>query len=182
LSIPARSLAELQARLSAFVAGEAEPNTHQAVLPEMQAPRKIAFLFTGQGSQYVGMGRELYETQPAFRATLDRCDEVLQECLGRSLLELLYPSTPPTQNDLMESHPCGQASNFALECALADLWGSWGIQPDFVLGHSLGDFAAAYAAGVLSLEDGLRLVTERVWWPSRRRKPRWCLFWPVTQM
>ena len=68
------------------------------------------------------MGRELYATEPTFRATLDRCDAILQECLGRSLLELLYPETAPEHNDLMESHPCGQAANFALECALADLW------------------------------------------------------------
>ncbi|MEZ4725557.1 MAG: type I polyketide synthase [Caldilineaceae bacterium] len=124
-------------------------------------PPNVAFLFTGQGAQYGGMGQELYQTEPIFRAIIDRCDVVFQAVLGRSLLELLYPAHEPEYNDLMESHPCGQAANFAIECALAELWRSWGILPDFVLGHSLGDFAAAYAAGVIGLEDGLRLVTKR---------------------
>ena len=86
------------------------------------------------------MGQILYETQPTFRATLDRCDGILRACLGRSLLELLYGAKTPDlpTNELLESHPCGQAVNFALECALADLWRAWGIEPDFVLGHSLG--------------------------------------------
>jgi acyl transferase domain-containing protein len=81
-------------------------------------------------------------------------------------VELLYPA-PDTEtassqtDDLMNSHPCGQAANYALECALAELWRESGIRPAAVLGHSLGDFAAAYVAGVLGLEEGLRLVTRR---------------------
>ena len=161
LSMTADSLASLQAQLVAYSDDPLAPGFSTGVVSQQQAAPKIAFLFTGQGSQYLGMGRELYATEPTFRAVMERCDLVLQAELGRSLIELLYPATPPEHNDLLDSHPCGQAVNFALECALADLWRAWGIQPAVVLGHSLGDFAAAYTAGVIALEDGLRLVIER---------------------
>ena len=162
LAIVAADREDLQAKLAIITTGESA--AHHAGICQGTAPANrphIAFLFTGQGAQYLGMGRGLYETQPIFRTIIERCEVVAQAVLGRSLIELLYPATTPDHNDLIDSHPCGQAVNFALECALVDLWQSWGIQPDLVLGHSLGDFAAAYAAGVLSLEDGLRLVSTR---------------------
>ena len=161
LALVAATVEEAQSQLVAFTHGQIIPSLFQGYAPEAGATPKIAFLFTGQGSQYLQMGHALYLTEPTFRAVIDRCDLVLRDYLGRSLLELLYPATPPEHHDLLESHPCGQAVNFALECALADVWRSWGVQPTMVLGHSLGDFAAAYTAGVISLEDGLRLVTER---------------------
>ncbi|MEZ4729299.1 MAG: amino acid adenylation domain-containing protein [Caldilineaceae bacterium] len=161
LSITAESVAQMQTNLAAYLNGQIEANVSQGVIDSRQAAPKVAFLFTGQGTQYLQMGRTLYDTQPVFRWVLDRCEAVAHECLGRSLLELLYPATPPAHNDLLEAHSCGQAANFALECALAELWRSWGVTPDLVLGHSLGDFAAAYTAGVFSLEDGLRLVSMR---------------------
>jgi microcystin synthetase protein McyG len=160
LSVVGYSVADLRQKLATHLAGESNVSVQQGKSQPSGRP-KIAFLFTGQGSQYVGMGRELYATEPRFRQILERCDAVFQQQMGRSLLELLYPATPPSHNDLMDSHPCGQAANFALECALADLWRAWGIHPDVVLGHSLGDFAAAYTAGVLTLEEGLALVTAR---------------------
>ncbi|MEM7125064.1 MAG: amino acid adenylation domain-containing protein [Chloroflexota bacterium] len=202
LSVTGASAQDLTQKLTEHLQGEAD-GISEGFLASNQTPPKVAFLFTGQGAQYAGMGQELYKTEPIFRHVIDQCDEILQECLGRSLIELLYPAgeqvgkwasgqvgkwasgqvgkwasgqvgkwasdeTKPANlspanlpNDLMESHPCGQAVNFALECALVELWRSWGVEPDYVLGHSLGDFAAAYTAGVLSLEDGLRLVTER---------------------
>ncbi|MCX6047699.1 MAG: type I polyketide synthase, partial [Chloroflexi bacterium] len=92
LSVVADSSATLQAQLAAYVDGKETVGLSQASVFPWQTPPQLAFLFTGQGSQYSGMGRELYESQPTFRATLDRCDVVLRESLGRSLIELLYPT------------------------------------------------------------------------------------------
>ena len=148
----------LAEQLQAFAAGNPSPG-----LSEMQARRKkrpkIAFLFTGQGSQYIGMGRQLYETQPIFQAALDRCADILQAYLEQPLLEVLYPST---ENDpLLNQTAYTQPALFALEFALAQLWQSWGIQPAAVMGHSVGEYVAACIAGVFSLEDGLMLIAER---------------------
>lgn len=123
---------------------------------------KIAYLFTGQGAQYAGMGKQLYETQPTFRAALDRCAEILQPLLDEPLLSVLYPeSTREDHIAKINETAYTQPALFAVEYALVQLWTSWGIVPTAVMGHSVGEYAAACVAGVFSLEDGLKLMAER---------------------
>src|SRR5690606_31182720 len=118
---------------------------------------KVAFLFTGQGAQYVGMGRELYESQPVFRAALERCAGALEGVLERPLLEVMFHES----GGLLDQTGYTQPALYALEVALAELWRSWGIEPAVVLGHSVGEYAAAAVAGVISVEAGARLIGER---------------------
>jgi acyl transferase domain-containing protein/surfactin synthase thioesterase subunit/acyl carrier protein len=121
--------------------------------------RRLAFLFSGQGSQYAGMGKELYRSHPAFRATIDRCAEALRDSLPRPLLEVLFGEGDVSS--LIHETAFTQPALFVVQAALTDLWRSWGVVPDVVLGHSVGEFAAAYCAEVYTLEDCLRLVVDR---------------------
>jgi acyl transferase domain-containing protein/pimeloyl-ACP methyl ester carboxylesterase/acyl carrier protein len=134
-----------------------------ALVPSSPEPG-VVFLFTGQGAQYVGMGRQLYDTQPAFRAAIDRCDELLQPYLDLSLQSLLFGdegAEPDAPTAPLHQTGYTQPALFALEYALAQLWMAWGIRPAAVMGHSVGEYVAACVAGVFSLEDGLRLMALR---------------------
>ncbi|MBW4673438.1 MAG: type I polyketide synthase [Desmonostoc geniculatum HA4340-LM1] len=165
LAVVTQSVGQLNQQLTAIAQG-CPSSYYQDSVPTKKPPL-VAFLFTGQGSQYVGMGWELYQTQPTFRSTLERCDAILSLYLGQSILDILYPfawqadPSSDTQNSLLDQTTYTQPALFALEYALAQLWQSWNIIPTWVAGHSLGEYVAACVAGVFSLEDGLKLVAAR---------------------
>jgi acyl transferase domain-containing protein len=157
LALLTDSKADLERELRTFALGQTPAVAMEGTLRLGQQP-KIAFLFTGQGSQYPGMGRGLYEDEPVFRAALDRMAAIVQPQLDHPLLEVMFADaigSPLTKTAYT------QPALFALEYALAELWRSWGITPSIVLGHSVGEYAAACVAGVFSPEDGLSLIAER---------------------
>jgi acyl transferase domain-containing protein/acyl-CoA synthetase (AMP-forming)/AMP-acid ligase II len=154
----AKSNLELQTLLSAFGSNKEVNGLISGHIKGNKRP-KIAFLFTGQGSQYIGMGRQLYQTQPVFRACIDQCNEILLSDLDRPLLSVLYPESESTS--LLNETVYTQPALFALEYALVQLWKSWGVEPSAVMGHSLGEYIAACVAGAFTLKEGLNLVTER---------------------
>jgi acyl transferase domain-containing protein/thioesterase domain-containing protein len=125
--------------------------------------RPVIFLCPGQGSQYVSMARGLYESEPEFRSTIDFCADYLQRLIGVDLRTILFPSD--TESDaaaeMLNQTRLTQPALFVVEYALAKLWISWGIEPAAMIGHSVGELAAACIASVFSLEAGLEIIAER---------------------
>ena len=144
-------LTELRQQLEELAGGRGGDTPREAT--------RVAFVFTGQASQWPGMGRSLYEREPVFRSVLDRCDRLLIEDRGVSLLDVMFGEHGT--DGLLDEPAWTQPAIYALECALVALWESLGVRPSVVVGHSLGEIAAARAAGGFTLEQGLRYAAAR---------------------
>ncbi|MFY1632304.1 type I polyketide synthase [Solwaraspora sp. WMMB335] len=158
VAVPVTDLAQARAALTAIASGE-RPDDVQVGAVATGTRRRLAFIFPGQGGQHRDMGRELYRTEPVFRGVIDRCAELFDAHHPWRLRDVLYPDGGVTYP--IDDTEYAQPTLFALQCALAATWRSWGVEPDAVLGHSLGEYAAAWVAGVFSLETGVRLIVER---------------------
>ena len=126
----------------------------------LEKPPSVLFLFPGQGSQYAGMGSDLYRDEPVFRDAIDRCADILQPLLAQDLRALLYGDEAATTVMLSQTW-LAQPAIFSVSYALAQLWMSWGIKPVAMIGHSVGEFVAACLAGVFRLEDALGIIAAR---------------------
>ena len=125
--------------------------------------KSIVFMFSGQGAQYVNMGRDLYENEPTFRESVDECCDILHPLLGLDLRDVLYPADEnvgAAQEQLTQTK-ITQPALFVIEYALSELWKQWGVEPQGMIGHSIGEYTAACLAGVMRLEDALKLVSLR---------------------
>jgi acyl transferase domain-containing protein/NADPH:quinone reductase-like Zn-dependent oxidoreductase len=157
LGVVATTVDELADRLDAFCTG----GTAEGVVPGRVSPgdrRRIAFVYSGQGPQWWAMGRELLDQEPVFFHAIARCDRLLQPHAGWSLLQEL---TAGESESRMGMPAIAQPAIFCLQVALTALWASWGIRPDATIGHSVGEAAAAWAGGILSLDEALRVIYHR---------------------
>ncbi|HMG56374.1 MAG TPA: beta-ketoacyl synthase N-terminal-like domain-containing protein, partial [Kofleriaceae bacterium] len=152
LAVTARSRRELVAQLDGFLRGE--PHTG-LVTGRAAGVRRVAFVCSPLGSQWLGMGRQLMASEPVFHAALARCDRAFLPLTGWSLLDELCREGPP---DRLDDVVLAQPLLFAVQVALAELWRAWGVSPDVVIGHSAGEVAAAHIAGVLTLGDAAQVV------------------------
>ena len=173
LAIAARSPAELREALGVAAQGQLPLSAVYGTAATSRGKR--AFLFTGQGAQVAGMGSGLYAAYPAFRDAFDRCLELFDRDreatqrrkadagpdLDRPLREVMWAQPASEASQLLDQTAYTQSALFALEYSLAKLWSSWGVEPDVVAGHSIGELVAACVAGVFSLEDAVRLVAAR---------------------
>ncbi|MBI2838245.1 MAG: type I polyketide synthase [Acidobacteria bacterium] len=157
LAVVGRSQADVAEHISAYLQGEARPGLSSGHR-EVQRRRKLVFVFPGQGGQWVGMARDLLAQEPVFRSALAQCEQALRPYVDWSLLEVLTTDSSPSPHERIDII---QPAIFAIQVALAALWRAWGISPHAVVGHSMGEVAAACVAGALSLDDAARVLSRR---------------------
>lgn len=127
-----------------------------------ERPDDLVFLFPGQGAQYLKMGRDLYQSEPAYRDAVDECAKLLENVIDEDIRDIIFSTTEGDNNERsLNNTYYTQPSLFITEYALAKLWMSWGVKPDIMIGHSIGEFVAAHLAGVFSLKDALCLIGNR---------------------
>ncbi|MEO8816118.1 MAG: type I polyketide synthase [Mycobacterium sp.] len=164
LSVVGDSPAAMFESLAAYRQGESRAGLSVGHCVSSRPGPGVTFIFSGQGSQWYGMARGLQDQEPAFAEALAACDQALHPHLGHSILkELAAPEGPEGSEDKSRLKDIGvlQPTIFAIQVALAALWRSWGVEPTAVVGHSLGEVAAAHVAGVLNLEDAARVICAR---------------------
>lgn len=157
LSVLGRSLSEIGEQLDAHLAGEARRGVASGRKVPDTKP-KIAFVFPGQGSQWLGMARRLMDQEPVFRTTLETCAQALSRYADWSLLDEIRADAAVSR---LEELDVVQPVLFAVQVALAAQWRAWGVEPDAVVGHSMGEVAAAYVAGIIGLDDAARIICRR---------------------
>jgi acyl transferase domain-containing protein/acyl carrier protein len=158
LTTVARSMPELIQELNGFAAEQESPVLRTSYTPRPEHPPRVAFVMSGQGPQWWGMGRELMRHEPVFRQMMERCAAAMKPWARFSLLEELARDEETSKLTRTE---IAQPAIFAMQVALAALWKSWGMEPVAVVGHSVGEIAAACVAGVFSVEEGARIITLR---------------------
>ena len=158
LTMVGNSIEEMVRELKAFKTGEAGPKLRTAFSPRGEHAPRVAFVMSGQGPQWWGMGRELMRHEPVFRAMIEACDVAMKPWARFSLLEELGRTEAASQ---MSRTEIAQPAIFAMQVALAELWKSWGVVPAAIVGHSVGEVAAAFVAGVLTLDHAAQVIVQR---------------------
>ncbi|TDU81697.1 acyl transferase domain-containing protein [Prosthecobacter fusiformis] len=158
LTMVARTSHEAIATLNAFGVGQEVPNVRSGFSPRREKAARVGFVMSGQGPQWWGMGRELMKNEPVFSKSMEACAEALKPWAKFSLLEELARDEKDSKMSMTE---IAQPAIFAMQVSLSELWKSWGVQPAAIVGHSVGEIAAACVAGVLSLEEGAKVIALR---------------------
>ena len=158
ITLAARSIGEVISELNGYAEGRKDSKVRMAFAPRRTHLPRVAFVMSGQGPQWWGMGRDLFHHEPVFQETIERCDAMMRPWGSFSLMEELGRTE---ESSRMHRTEFAQPAIFAMQVALAKLWKSWGIQPAAIVGHSVGEVAAACVAGVLSLEEAAQVIVLR---------------------